>query len=89
MIFPKGVFNVLSGDEDLGLMLTAHPGIAKISFTGSEATGKKVMQACASTLKRVSLELGGNDVAIILPDADLEIAVPKVRIVSKQKKNRE
>jgi acyl-CoA reductase-like NAD-dependent aldehyde dehydrogenase len=70
-------------------MLTAHPGIAKISFTGSEATGKKVMQACASTLKRVSLELGGNDVAIILPDADLEIAVPKVRIVSKQKKNRE
>lgn len=72
-IFPKGVFNVLSGDEDLGLMLTAHPGVLKISFTGSVATGKKVMQACASTLKRVSLELGGNDVAIILTDADLAI----------------
>ncbi|KAF4629506.1 hypothetical protein G7Y89_g8637 [Cudoniella acicularis] len=78
MIFPKGVFNVLSGEEDLGPMLTAHPGVAKISFTGSVATGKKVMQACASTLKRVSLELGGNDVAIILPDADLAITVPKV-----------
>lgn len=78
-IFPKGVFNVLSGEEDLGPMLTAHPGVAKISFTGSVATGKKVMQACASTLKRVTLELGGNDAAIILPDADLAMTVPKVR----------
>lgn len=85
MIFPKGVFNVLSGGEDLGPMLTTHPGVAKISFTGSAATGKKVMRACASTLKRVSLELGGNDVAIILPDADLAITVPKVRIVSKER----
>ncbi|EPE36390.1 ALDH-like protein [Glarea lozoyensis ATCC 20868] len=77
-IFPKGVFNVLSGDEDLGPLLTAHPGVAKISFTGSVATGKKVMQACASTLKRVTLELGGNDAAIVMPDADLAMTVPKV-----------
>jgi len=81
-IFPKGVFNVLSGEEDLGPMLTTHHGVAKISFTGSVATGKKVMQACASTLKRVSLELGGNDVAIILPDADLAITVPKVATIA-------
>lgn len=88
MIFPKGVFNVLSGEEDLGPMLTGHPGVAKISFTGSVPTGKKVMQACAGTLKRVTLELGGNDVAIILPDADLAVTVPKVCIVSRENKTR-
>ncbi|EPE27139.1 ALDH-like protein [Glarea lozoyensis ATCC 20868] len=81
-VFPKGVLNVLSGEEDLGPMLTAHPGVAKVSFTGSIATGKKVMQACAATLKRVSLELGGNDAAIILPDADLAVTVPKVATLS-------
>ncbi|KAK8062574.1 hypothetical protein PG997_014671 [Apiospora hydei] len=58
-LFPRGVLQVLSGGEDLGPMLTAHPGVAKISFTGSVATGKKVMAACAATLKRVTLELGG------------------------------
>ncbi|TVY81456.1 putative aldehyde dehydrogenase FUS7 [Lachnellula suecica] len=77
-IFPKGVFQVLSGGEDLGPMLTAHPGVGKISFTGSVATGKKIAQACAPTLKRFTLELGGNDVAIVLPDADLAATVPKI-----------
>lgn len=77
-IFPRGVFNVLSGEEDLGPMLTSHPGVGKVSFTGSVATGKKVMQACASTLKRVSLELGGNDAAIVCPDIDIAAVVPKV-----------
>ncbi|KAK3684320.1 Aldehyde/histidinol dehydrogenase [Podospora appendiculata] len=77
-IFPAGVLNVLSGEEDLGPWLTAHPGIAKISFTGSVATGKKVMQACAATLKRVTLELGGNDAAIVYPDVDLATVVPKI-----------
>jgi acyl-CoA reductase-like NAD-dependent aldehyde dehydrogenase len=77
-IFPKGVVNVLSGDDSLGPLLTAHPGVAKVSFTGSVATGKKVMQACASTLKRVTLELGGNDAAIIYPDVDLAAVVPQV-----------
>jgi acyl-CoA reductase-like NAD-dependent aldehyde dehydrogenase len=77
-IFPKGVFQVLSGDDGLGPMLTTHPGVAKVSFTGSVATGKKVAAACASTLTRVSLELGGNDAAIVCQDADLATAIPKV-----------
>ncbi|KAI3390310.1 hypothetical protein diail_10306 [Diaporthe ilicicola] len=77
-VFPKGVFNVLSGEEDLGPMFTAHPGVAKISFTGSVASGKKVMQACASTLKRVSLELGGNDAAVVCADVDIASVVPKI-----------
>lgn len=80
-IFPKGVFNVLSGEEDLGPLLTGHPGVAKISFTGSVATGKKVVAACATTLKRVSLELGGNDVAIVRPDVDIAAAVPTVSLL--------
>lgn len=74
--------NVLSGEEDLGPMLTAHPGIAKVSFTGSVATGKKVAAACASTLKRFTLELGGNDVAIVYPDVDIAATVPKVRLTN-------
>ena len=54
---PPGVLQVLSGGDDLGPMLTAHPGISKISFTGSTATGKKIMESCSKTLKRVTLEL--------------------------------
>lgn len=77
-VFPKGVLNVLSGEEDLGPMLTSHPDVAKISFTGSVATGKKVAAACAPTLKRFSLELGGNDCAIVYADVDLAAVVPKV-----------
>lgn len=57
--FPPGVIQVLSGDDNLGPWLTAHPGIDKISFTGSVATGKKVMESASKTLKRVTLELGG------------------------------
>lgn len=83
-VFPKGVIQVLSGEEDLGPMLTAHPDVAKVSFTGSIATGKRVMAACASTLKRVTLELGGNDAAIVCADADLETTVPKVSNVPLQ-----
>lgn len=56
-IFPPGVIQVIGGTDDLGPMLTAHPDVAKISFTGSIATGKKIMQACSKTLKRVTLEL--------------------------------
>jgi acyl-CoA reductase-like NAD-dependent aldehyde dehydrogenase len=59
-------------------MLTAHPGIAKISFTGSIATGKKIMESCSKTLKRITLELGGNDPCIVLPDVDMDKAVPEV-----------
>jgi acyl-CoA reductase-like NAD-dependent aldehyde dehydrogenase len=76
-IFPAGVINVVSGGNELGQRMTAHPDIAKISFTGSTATGKRVMEACAaSNLKRVTLELGGNDPAIVLPDADHEALIP-------------
>ena len=71
-IFPPGVFNVLSGGDELGPWMTAHPGFAKISFTGSTATGKRVMESAAKDLKRVTLELGGNDAAIVMPDVDVD-----------------
>jgi acyl-CoA reductase-like NAD-dependent aldehyde dehydrogenase len=77
-VFPPGVVQVLGGDDKLGPLLTQHPGISKISFTGSVATGKKIMAACANSLKRVTLELGGNDPCIVLPDVDLDKAVPEV-----------
>lgn len=77
-IFPPGVFQALSGAENLGPMLTSHPDIAKVSFTGSVETGKKVAVACTSTLKRVTLELGGNDAAIICDDVDIDAIVGKV-----------
>lgn len=71
-ILPPGVLNVVTGGDALGPMITSHPGIDKISFTGSTATGRKVMASAASSLKRVTLELGGNDAAIVLPDVDVE-----------------
>jgi acyl-CoA reductase-like NAD-dependent aldehyde dehydrogenase len=74
---PRGVFNALSGGNDLGRWMTEHPGIDKIGFVGSVATGKRVLASAAtSNLKRVSLELGGNDAAIVLPDADVESIAP-------------
>ena len=69
-IFPPGVVNILAAGNDLGQWMTEHEGIDKIAFTGSVATGKRVMASCAQTLKRVTLELGGNDAAIVLDDAD-------------------
>ena len=66
---PAGVLNVVSGLDDLGQKITEHTRIQKIVFTGSCSTGKKVMQSAADTLKRVTLELGGNDAGIVLPDA--------------------
>jgi acyl-CoA reductase-like NAD-dependent aldehyde dehydrogenase len=68
-VLPPGVLNVVAGRDDLGQMMTEHPDIQKIVFTGSCPTGKKVMQTAAATLKRVTLELGGNDAGIVLPDA--------------------
>jgi acyl-CoA reductase-like NAD-dependent aldehyde dehydrogenase len=69
-LVPPGVVNVLAGGDELGQLMTEHAGIDKISFTGSIATGKKVFASAAGTLKRLTLELGGNDPAIILDDAD-------------------
>jgi len=75
-IFPPGVFNVLVDLNDLGAALTSHPDIAKVAFTGSTGTGRKIMASAASTLKRLTLELGGNDAAIVLDDADLGTVGP-------------
>ena len=69
-ILPPGVLQVLSGGDELGRALTTHPLINKISFTGSERTGKAIMASSSSTLKRLTLELGGNDAGIVLDDAD-------------------
>jgi acyl-CoA reductase-like NAD-dependent aldehyde dehydrogenase len=69
-VFPPGVVNIISGGDELGPMMTRHPGFAKISFTGSTATGKSVMESAAHDLKRITLELGGNDAAIVMPDVD-------------------
>ncbi|KIW47566.1 uncharacterized protein PV06_00254 [Exophiala oligosperma] len=76
--FPPGVVQVLSGDNLLGPMLTGHPDIKKISFTGSTATGKHIMQNAAKTLKRVTLELGGNDPAIVCKDVDVDVVAPQI-----------
>lgn len=81
-IFPPGVVQVLSGDESLGPLLTHHPDIAKVSFTGSTATGRKVGEVCGRLLKRVTLELGGNDAAIICDDADIAKVVPQVAFLA-------
>lgn len=77
-ILPPGVLNVVSGGDDLGPWLTAHPGIDKLSFTGSSATGRRVMESAAHSLKRVTLELGGNDAAIVLPDVDVQAVAEKL-----------
>ena len=69
-LVPAGVINVVSDANDLGDVLTSHPDVAKVSFTGSTATGLKVMANAARSLKRVTLELGGNDAGIVLDDAD-------------------
>lgn len=77
-IFPPGVLTVLTGDDALGQWMVDHPGIAKISFTGSADIGRKVMAGAAAHLKRLTLELGGNDPAIVLPDADLDACIPQL-----------
>jgi acyl-CoA reductase-like NAD-dependent aldehyde dehydrogenase len=69
---PPGLINVISGDDELGAALSQHADVNKLVFTGSIATGKKIMSSAAPTLKPLTLELGGNDPAIMLPDADPE-----------------
>ncbi|HTO53338.1 MAG TPA: aldehyde dehydrogenase family protein [Myxococcota bacterium] len=77
-VVPPGVVNVVSGGNELGGWMTAHPIPRKVSFTGSVATGKKVNIAAAPDLKRVTLELGGNDAAILLGDIDVKSTAQKV-----------
>jgi acyl-CoA reductase-like NAD-dependent aldehyde dehydrogenase len=75
---PPGVLNVVADANDLGSKISAHPGIRKISFTGSSVTGAKVMAGAASTLKRITLEMGGNDAGLILGDVDPKEIAPKL-----------
>lgn len=70
-VLPAGVFNVLSGDGSLGKAMSDHDGISKMVFTGSTLTGQNIMKSAATNLKRLTLELGGNDAGIVLPGADL------------------
>ncbi|WP_042880219.1 aldehyde dehydrogenase family protein [Cupriavidus necator] len=77
-VLPAGVLNVISGGDALGPLMSAHPGIDKLSFTGSTQTGRAVMASAAVNLKRLTLELGGNDAAIVLPDADVEAIAPAI-----------
>ncbi len=67
---PAGTVNIITGEDSLGPLITGHPDIDKITFTGSTATGKKIMEGASADLKRITLELGGNDASIVLPDAD-------------------
>ena len=77
-IFPKGVVNIISDANDLGGPLAAHPDVRKVSFTGSTATGRNVMRGAADTLKRLTLELGGNDAGIVLGDVDPKEVAPAI-----------
>jgi aldehyde dehydrogenase (NAD+) len=73
---PPGVLNVLPAGREVGEALVGHPGVDKISFTGSTATGRRIMGICAESVRRVTLELGGKSACILLDDADLDLAVP-------------
>ena len=75
---PPGVFNVVSGGDQLGEWMCTHPTPRKVAFTGSLATGRKVAANAATDLKRVTLELGGNDAAIVLDDVEMASAAKKI-----------
>jgi acyl-CoA reductase-like NAD-dependent aldehyde dehydrogenase len=77
-LLPPGVCNVITDCNDLGDVLTAHRDVAKVTFTGSTQTGRRVMAQAAGTLKRLTLELGGNDAAIVLEDSSVKEVAAKV-----------
>jgi acyl-CoA reductase-like NAD-dependent aldehyde dehydrogenase len=77
-LLPPGVLNIIVDQNDLGGLLTQHPDVAKVAFTGSTATGRKVMASVAATIKRLTLELGGNDAAIVLDDVDVKEVAGKI-----------
>jgi acyl-CoA reductase-like NAD-dependent aldehyde dehydrogenase len=77
-VLPPGAINVVTGDVEIGNHISQHPGIDKMVFTGSIDTGKRIMGAAARTLKRVTLELGGNDAGIVLPGTHIEPLVEKL-----------
>jgi acyl-CoA reductase-like NAD-dependent aldehyde dehydrogenase len=77
-VLPRGVINVVTGDAAVGERMIHHPDINKIVFTGSIRTGKRVMAGAADTLKRLTLELGGNDAGIVLPNTKIEPLLEKL-----------
>ncbi|MDQ5906477.1 MAG: hypothetical protein QG590_959 [Pseudomonadota bacterium] len=77
-ILPRGVLNIVTGTGEVGAAMANHPDIAKIVFTGSTETGRRIMQSAAGNLKRLTLELGGNDAGIVLPDVDAKAVAPKL-----------
>ena len=77
-ILPPGVLNIIVAGNEVSAALTAHADVAKISLTGSTVTGRRVMQTAAGSLKRLTLELGGNDAAIVLDDADVQAVAPRI-----------
>ena len=79
---PDGVFNVVPADREASAYLVGHPGVDKVTFTGSPAAGRAIAARCGQDLRRVTLELGGKSAAILLPDADLDAAVEAMRMGS-------
>ena len=80
---PAGVVNIINGvGAEAGQALAEHPGVDKISFTGSTATGRRIVQAALGNLKKVSLELGGKSPVVVMPDADLSLAIPGVAMAT-------
>ncbi|KAI1325019.1 aldehyde dehydrogenase-like protein [Xylariaceae sp. FL0255] len=79
---PPGVLQALSGEDDLGPLLTSHAGVNVFTFAGSIATGKRIMESCSKTMKRVILELGGNDPTIVCPDVDIATTAPAIACIA-------
>lgn len=77
-LLPPGVLNIITDANDLGDALTGHPDVSKVAFTGSTATGRKVMASASGSVKRFTLELGGNDAAIVLDDANVQAVAPLI-----------
>ncbi|WP_025778238.1 aldehyde dehydrogenase [Brevibacterium sp. VCM10] len=79
---PEGVLSVLPADREVSAYLSSHPGVDKVSFTGSTAAGRKVAAQCGNDLRRCTLELGGKSAAVVLADADLDQVIPAIRALS-------
>ncbi|MCP2288838.1 aldehyde dehydrogenase [Nocardia amikacinitolerans] len=79
---PEGVLNVVVAGREVSEHLVRHPGVDKVSFTGSTAAGRRIAAICGADLRRVTLELGGKSAAVLLDDADLDAAVPVIRALS-------
>jgi len=77
-LVPAGVINILAGGDDLGVAMTQHPDVSMVSFTGSIRAGQAIMEQSAQGLRRLQLELGGNDAALVLPDVDIAEIAPRI-----------